>query len=171
MRNPDWTNIALFDALTAAELERVKPIFEMVKKESGEIVLAEGERGDEMFILIDGSVRITKSMIINDVNLPLAELENPRKILATLNSSRYPIFGEIAMLDSDVRSATVEALEGSHFLMTSRDSFFRFIQEEPAIGVKLFQSLGARLATTVRKNNSELIKLTTALALALSQPK
>jgi len=50
-----------------------------------------------------------------------------------------------------------------------RDRFFRFLTERPDIGVKLVTVLARRLARVVRKNNVELVKLTTALALVLSR--
>lgn len=165
----DWKQIELFQELDALELEKVKSIFDTVSMDTGEFVLSEGSAGDEMFILVKGRVRISKSMIVNGVQLPLQELQDPRKILATLDSGVFPVFGEIALLDSDVRSASVETLEPSVFLRTDRTRFYFLLDREPVLGNRVLLAVGRRLATTIRKNNSELIKLTTALALALSQ--
>ncbi len=169
MSSVDWKQIELFQGLNGQELEKVKSIFDTVSFDAGSIVLGEGLSGDEMFILIDGRVRITKSMIINGVQLPLQELQDPRKILATLDSGVFPVFGEMALLDSDVRSASVETLEPSVFLRTDRKRFYALLEHEPVLGNRVLLAVGKRLAATIRKNNSELIKLTTALALALSQ--
>ncbi len=164
-----WKQIELFQELEAQELERVKEIFDSVRFDAGTVVLGEGHAGDEMFILVEGRVRISKSMIINGVQLPLQELNDPRKILATLDSGMFPVFGEMALLDSDVRSATVETLEPCVFLRTDRMRFYALLEQEPALGNRLLVAVGKRLAATIRKNNSELVKLTTALALALHQ--
>lgn len=169
MASFNWKDIALFHDMNDPELERIKPIFEIVTLEAGEKVIAEGETGDQMFILVSGRVRISKSMIIQGMSLPLQELQNTRKVLATLDGSMCPLFGEMALIDLDTRSATVETLESSKFLVTDRDRFFEFVKAEPVIGVHLLTALSKRLATTVRKSNSELVKLTTALALALSR--
>jgi hypothetical protein len=48
-------------------------------------------------------------------------------------------------------------------------AFFNFLTNHPAIGVKLVTVLARRLARVVRKNNVDLVKLTTALALVLSR--
>jgi len=171
MRDLPWNKIALFADLNAAEIAKVKPIFTLLSKPAGQLLLEEGDYGDEMFVLIEGKVRITKSMIIKDFDLPLLDIENPRKVLATLSHESYPIFGEMALLDRDVRSASVEILEPSDFLVTTQKSFFDLVEREPHLGCHLLTSFGRRLAATVRKNNSELVKLTTALALALSPQK
>jgi CRP-like cAMP-binding protein len=166
-----WDNIALFQGLAQEDLEKVKGLFSTVNVEAGEKIITEGELGDEMFILVRGRVRISKAMLIQGMSIPLQELRDPRKVLATLEGDQNPLFGEMALLDRDTRSATVEALKPSEFLVTDRERFFDFLSREPAIGCRLLTVLGRRLAATVRKNNSELVKLTTALALALSRFK
>lgn len=166
-----WTDVALFAGLSEEQLEKVKDIFSRMDTQAGVKVVKEGEEGDEMYILISGRVRISKSMIISGMSVPLAELRDPRKVLATLDGDICPSFGEMALLDRDTRSATVETLKPSVFLVTDRERFFGLVQREPVIGCHLLSVLGKRLAATVRKNNSELVKLTTALALALARRK
>lgn len=164
----NWKDIAIFAELEEESIDKVKPIFDLVEIDAGEKVIAEGDTGDQMFILVGGRVRISKSMIIQGMTLPLHELKDTRKVLATLDGSLCPLFGEMALIDEDTRSANVETLEPSKFLVTNRDRFFKLVQSEPEIGSHLLTSLSKRLAATVRKNNSELVKLTTALALALA---
>jgi CRP-like cAMP-binding protein len=171
MHDFKWTSIPIFQDMSEQELEKVKPIFKVVSIEKDNKLIKEGEKGDHMFVLVEGKVRVTKSMIIEGLHLPLEEVRNPRKVLATLDSTVCPVFGEMALLDEDQRSATVETLEDSRFLKTSREQFFDLVRREPVVGCKLLTILGRRLAANVRRANSELIKLTTALALALSQTK
>jgi CRP-like cAMP-binding protein len=108
-------------------------------------------------------------MLLSEVAIPIPGLQNSRKVLATLESDRFPFFGEMALLDKDVRSASVETLEPAQFLKTNRDAFFALTTSHPRIGVLLLTNLGRLLAQNVRKGNREQIKLTTALALALSR--
>ena len=169
MKDFQWTDIALFADMAEENLEKIKRIFSLVEVTAGEKVIQEGETGDEMYILVKGRVRITKSMILKGMSLPFSDLQNTRKVLATLDGKLCPLFGEMALLDRDTRSATVETLEPSEFLKTDRDSFFALVEKEPVIGCRLLTALGRRLTSTVRKNNGELVKLTTALALALSR--
>ncbi|WP_432738711.1 cyclic nucleotide-binding domain-containing protein [Maridesulfovibrio sp. FT414] len=164
-----WKSIPLFQDLDDDELRHVKSIFANIAVKSGTNIIAEGEEGDEMFILVNGKVRISKRMLIKGMNIPLTEMKNPRKVLANLDASYYPVFGEIALIDRDIRSATVSVVEDSEFLVTDRIKFFELAETHPTIGCKLFLTIGRRLASTVRRSNNEIVKLTTALALALSR--
>ncbi len=166
-----FDSIPLFSGLPPTAQDKVREIFDIRFLDAGETLIAEGDQGDEMFILVNGRVRITKSMLLKDMNLPIMEIENPRKVLATLDESDYPIFGEIALIDRDTRSATIQVLEDADFLVTNRMRFFELLGKEPALGSKLLLALAKRMAGTVRKGNSELIKVSTALALALSKFK
>ncbi len=167
---PDfWKSIPLFQDLNDQELVHVKSIFANIAVRSGTNLISEGEEGDEMFILINGKVRISKRMLIKGMSIPLTEMKNPRKVLANLDDKSYPVFGEIALIDRDIRSATVSVVEDSEFLVTDRIKFFELVENQPTIGCKLFMTIGKRLSSTVRRSNNEIVKLTTALALALSR--
>ncbi len=164
-----WETISIFRGLPASMLDKVKAIFDVRSVQAGENLVTEGEQGDEMFILIRGKVRITKSMLLKGMNLPIMEASDPRKVLATLDETEYPIFGEIALIDRDIRSATIQVLDDADFLVTDRARFFELTEREPALGSRLILALARRMAGTIRKGNSELIKVSTALALALSR--
>ncbi|MBU1247097.1 MAG: cyclic nucleotide-binding domain-containing protein [Proteobacteria bacterium] len=167
--NIEWNKISLFEGFTPAWLEQVKAIFEPLHLPAGQDLIREGDPGDELYILVEGKVRITKSMLIQGMRLPIMESDDPRKVLATLDGRQYPVFGEIALIDEDIRSATISVIEDADFIYTNRERFFDLLNREPQLGCQLFAILGKRLAATVRRNNSELIKLSTALALALSR--
>lgn len=163
-----WAKAELFLALSPEELGAVRPAFEAVSLPTGRAVITEGEPGDDMFLLLSGRVRVSKSMVLKGVAVPVLEAERNGKTLAELSGTQSPFFGEMALLDRDIRSATVTCLTDCQFLRIDRDRFFRFLTERPDIGVKLVAALAKRLARMVRKNNVELVKLTTALALVLS---
>ena len=62
MTGNSWTKAELFAGLTAEELAAIHPAFETVELPAGREVIVEGEPGDEMFILVAGRVRVSKSM-------------------------------------------------------------------------------------------------------------
>ncbi len=167
--NIDWTSIPLFAGMAPEDIKVIRSLFERVSVAEKQTIIAEGTEGDEMFILVKGRVKVTKSMLLADVAIPIPGLQNSRKVLATLDSSRFPFFGEMALLDRDVRSASVETVEPAEFLKTNRETFFSLTTNHPRIGVHLLTNLGRLLAQNVRKGNREQVKLTTALALALSR--
>lgn len=166
-----WAAIPLFKGLPETSLDKIKSLFAVRSIASGEELIGEGNQGDEMFILIHGRVRVTKSMLLKDMHVPIMEVENRSKVLATLDEHDYPVFGEMALIDSDERSATILVLDDSDFLVTDRARFFEFVEREPALGTKLLMVLAKRMAGNIRKSNKELVKVSTALALALSRFK
>ncbi len=75
----------------------------------------------------------------------------------------------MALLDRDTRSATVEVVEDSLFLVTDSSRFFALVESHPLVGCKILTALGKRMAAMVRKANVDMVKLTTALALSLGK--
>jgi len=167
MSEIDFSRIPVFQDLSARELDKVREIFHEQTCPAGGVVMAEGQVGDEMFILVRGTVQISKAMLLPGMNVPLLNMASPRKVLATLQEGAHPMLGEVALIDSEERSATVRAQTDCLFLVTNRAQFFGLAQREPELGVKLLLTIGKRMAATIRRTNSEVVKLTTALALSL----
>lgn len=170
MKELNWCEIPLFHDMGECSVE-MQELFDRMSLKAGEVLIEEGEMGDDMYILVSGTVRITKSMVLKGMKLPLLESGDASKVLATVDGETYPIFGEVALVDRDIRSATITVVEDAEFLVTSREHFFGFLEREPRLGTRLLLELSRRMAATVRRSNSEMIKLSTALALALSRTK
>ena len=160
--------ILLFTGLAPGEIEKVKPIFFERSFPARTQVIVEGETGQEMFVLVSGKVRIVKSMLLPEVDIAALAGKDPSKVLTTLTGDSHPFFGEMGLIADSPRSATVETLEPSSFLVTDRDRFFGLVEREPELGCRLLAALCERMAEMVRSSNSEVMKLTTALALLLS---
>lgn len=163
-----WEAISLFEGLAPRELDLVQPIFSPRSFPARTRVIEEGEPGREMFVLVEGKVRIIKSMILPGVDVSSLAGKDPKKVLVTLTGEGHPFFGEMSLISDSPRSATVETLEPSRFLVTDRDRFYDLAGREPALGCSLLSALCGRMAEMVRSSNSEVMKLTTALALLLS---
>lgn len=160
---------ALFADLSDDERDRLMPAFAPLSLAAGQAVIVEGQPGDDMFLLTSGRVRVSKAMLLKGIVAPGLDGAAAEKTLVELSDAQSPFFGEMALLDRDIRSATVTCLTDCRFLRIDRDAFFACLQAHPALGVKLLAALAKRLAGLVRKNNVEVVKLTTALALVLSR--
>ena len=163
----DFARVPVFSGLSGPGLESLRPIFEERVLPAGSVVIREEEAGEEMFLLVEGRVQVSKAMLLPGMSVPLTSMEGTRKVLATLDDTAMPIFGEVALIDRDQRSATVLAVTDCQFLVTDRARFFGLVERQPVLGVKLLTTLGKRMAATIRRANSEVVKLTTALALSL----
>jgi CRP/FNR family transcriptional regulator, cyclic AMP receptor protein len=99
---------------------------------SGEVVFREGDDSDTCYVVRSGHGRAIR------------EHADGRQItLATFGPG--DIFGELAMFDSERRSATVEATDELHVLGILGDDMRRLLRRHPDIAVKLVISLGRRL--------------------------
>ncbi len=125
-------------------------------------IMEEGEPGDAMYIMVEGMVQITKRLILEvDENAP------KEKVMIRLRAEDGIIFGEMALIENDVRSATVTTESPCTLLELSGNNFFHLVHEHPVMGVKILLRLGQFLSQRLRKSNEDIIKLTTALAIAL----
>jgi putative ABC transport system ATP-binding protein len=91
-------SIELFKHLTPAELANVADRMHKRKYAAGDVVIRQGEVGEEFFLIARGSARVT-------VDKP----GEPERELATLGTS--DVFGEMALLTDEPRNATVSAAE------------------------------------------------------------
>jgi CRP-like cAMP-binding protein len=112
---------------------------------AGTTIIEEGKAGDEMYLLLSGSVDVLKTT-------PYGE----QYVTASLKDSYHCSFGEMALIDRGVRSATVRAKEDCRTLSLSFDAFQKFCSEYPSIGLELLLSISATLVRNLRMENENL---------------
>ncbi len=131
-------------------------IAEMCKRKSftkGKTLIEEGEYGDELFIILNGEIDIQKKT-----------LQNETYTVTTLSSDMGGIsVGELAMIDNDKRSASVTAKTDCECLIISRKHFTKFGNENPSIGLMITRAIASQLSSKLRKANSDVITLFSAL--------
>jgi CRP-like cAMP-binding protein len=101
------------------------------KFSSGTMVFAEGEPGDELYIIQKGAVKIVKIADNNEI------------LLAVLRPG--DIFGEMALLESKPRTACAVAYEDCVLLMVSKSNFAQTVTAQPQIIAKLTVLLAERI--------------------------
>jgi PPM family protein phosphatase len=128
----------LFRYLSYTELVRVMNIADVRWVEEGETLLTEGLPGEEMFVILSGSVRLQKN------GADITELRKGAH------------FGEMALVDRGPRSASAVAAETSRLLLIHRRDFYEIIKKEPTLSVKLLWSFVQVLAERLRKTTADL---------------
>jgi serine/threonine protein phosphatase PrpC/CRP-like cAMP-binding protein len=130
------SQMPLFRQLDEREMLRVLQVTEVEPYKDGERVITEGERGECLYIVLDGQVRVIRG-----------ETE-----VKTLSVGEH--FGEMALIRSQPRSASVESVGNSELLQIRRADFFEILRSQPRIAVKLLWQftgvLADRLADTTR---------------------
>ncbi len=135
-------NVFLFQQLDTMELLQFNKILKHKKVRKGEIVIREGENGDQMYIVKNGAVNV----YVED------HRTKRRRLLAILGQGDH--FGEIALFLDSPRSATVEARDDSELLVISRNEMERILSKDEKVAVKIYRAMVIALAERLRKTNA-----------------
>ena len=129
------SRVPLFSELSREELERISRVSVARSFPAGVRVFHEGDHSDACYLVRKGDLRVTR------------EHSDGRAIaLATLGPG--DLFGELAMLDGEARSASVETLTDSELLALPAADVRRLLADRPEISVKLIAALTKRLRET-----------------------
>jgi CRP/FNR family transcriptional regulator, cyclic AMP receptor protein len=124
--------VPLFSELSTGELDRVAQVGIPRSFPRETRIFHEGDPGDACYIVREGSCRVTR------------EHPDGRAItLATLGPGA--IFGELAMLDGERRSASVETTENTELVALPASDVRKLIREHPKMAEKLVVALTRRL--------------------------
>ena len=140
--------IPLFRHLTYKEQTAVLSLATTRSFGPGEEIFLEGERGEELFVVIAGRVAI----------------ENAGVEIAELRPGGH--FGEMGLIDNAPRSATVRATESTRVMVIARPDLMNLMRRESILAVKLLWSFVQVLSDRLRLTNSELSEARQELAVA-----
>ena len=138
---------ALFDGLTSTQLELIQSIGATTDHVAGQIIFHENARSDELYIIIRGRVEI----LLNPGLVGKVQVAEPIVIAAL---RRGQVFGEVALVDQGMRTATARIAEDKTRLMAiARDRLMRLCDAYPELGYKLMSNLSADLALKLRSSD------------------
>lgn len=124
----------LTETLTDAEFSAFRSEFVEHHFAPGEIILEDESEGDELHLMVEGRVRITK-----------ASGKGPETLLALLHAGDF--FGELELIDGRQRAARVSAVEECVTFAIRRNAFERLLRGNTALAYRLLQVLSIRLRT------------------------
>ncbi len=97
----------------------------------GEVIIRQGNTGDSMYVVQSGRVEVIQSS------------ETGEQHLAFLEAGDF--FGEMAVFEKEVRSATVRAVGESRVLKIDKKTLLRRIREDPLLAVNLLKTMSHRI--------------------------
>lgn len=133
----------LFAGLTLEQIKAVAALGESQTFQRGDIIVREDEAGDEMYIVLAGQV---------EVACTTAACYPPLVLLGAGQG-----FGEMSMLDSGPRSATIACIsETAEILIIRGAPLLAYCEQENLVGYRIMYNLARDLAFKLRHRNISL---------------
>ena len=124
--------VPLFSGLGDEQLAHLGSVVRSKEYGPGSVILTEGDPGDSLFLLMNGLAKVTR-----------AGGQGREVVIAFIRAGEF--FGELSILDRQVRSASVVALEHSQVYVIERSDFIGLIRRDPDLSIYLLQELARRI--------------------------
>ena len=126
--NPVLLNSPFFRDMNDQERNSVLSFMEKVKVKRGNTVFKEGDAGDQMFILLSGSLTAYVS-----------QPDGTQRRMADIKLGDF--FGEMSIITNEPRSVTLTAFEDTEVMVLPGIDFYRIVFEFPMVGVKMLKAI------------------------------
>lgn len=141
-------SVALFRNLSESMLSEFSGYFKPTAYAAGDVIFKEKTQGDTLYIIVEGEVTIEKA---------LDEDGREFKALAVLAGGDF--FGEMAVLEGQMRFAQARATRDSALYEIGRGELFSFIKEHPDTGISIFSEIMKTLLKRLQHTSNELTML------------
>lgn len=136
-------NVYLFKTLSPEELNAVSALAQTGSYNAGDTIFLKGEAAKALYLIKRGTVKIQQSTKTGD------SID-----VATLSPGSH--FGEMAFVDSQVRSATATASEYAELIVVPYEKLNVLLTKNAAMAVKIYRELARFLAGRLRVTTSDL---------------
>ena len=124
--------VPVFEGIPLDQLRQLTDYLEVAHFRRGEVIFAEGDRGQHLYIIVSGRVQIIK-----------AYGQPQPQILATFGATDF--FGDMGIFEDMPHAATAVADEASEVLLLRSDAFKHFIRHHPDVVFAMGRILSARV--------------------------
>lgn len=162
-----WKETDLFRGLTREQIGKILGISRPISFHAGSVIMKEGEIGDALYLMMTGTVEVVKKLVLGDFEDEQAPADG--KVFTRLSARDHAVFGEIALLEAQKRTATVRAVTDCTLYEIRKDDFLALAEGDSALGYRLLLNLGRIVSSRLRKSDEETVKLTTALSIILKE--
>jgi CRP-like cAMP-binding protein len=133
-------HVELFSELEQDDLERVAKVVVTREFEAGDTIVREGELGVAFYIIGKGKVEVVRGLGSGN-----------EQVLASMGEGDF--FGEMALFDNEVRSASVRAAEATECLVLTKWDFNAELTTSPSLTHAMFRILARR----IRESNANAV--------------
>ena len=136
-------DIDMFENMSVREAKMASLMAYTVDMEPGKQLFSQGEIGEEMYVVLHGSISIF--------------LENDESRTDLVRLEKGNTFGEMGLFRNAERSASAEAYEKTRLLVINRDCLEPLKKRHPKIASKLFLNLANNLQSSLKETNERLL--------------
>jgi CRP/FNR family transcriptional regulator len=122
----------LFDSLSEEDSRALRAMVLVAKLNRGERLFAEGDKGDKLYIIISGKIKLTKAAPDGRENL--LSVHGPGEM-----------FGELSLFDPVPRTASATAVTDAELAALAHDDVRTWLSSRPEVAMHLLQALAQRL--------------------------
>ncbi len=156
---------ALFNNLDRDAIKKILDICRKVRFGKNDIIMKEGEGGETIYLILDGTVEVAKNLVLQD-----SDDENVgNKVFTRLRAEDHPVFGEISLLEDTGRTATVRALSECTLYEVQNSDLLKLTEKDHELGYRIMLNLAKIVSSRLRKADEDLVKLTTVLSIVLKE--
>lgn len=155
----------LFRGLSPAQIEKMIGISRELTFGPNQLIMAEGETGDAMYVLRHGTVEIVKSLVLSGLDEVPPEQSKTFTRLSAENGEA--VFGEIALLEEAKRTATVSTVTECRVNEIRKGDFLKLAEKDFELGYRVLLNLAGIVSSRLRRADEDIIKLTTVLSIVL----
>jgi len=142
----DLSRHNIFDGLDAKDFDQVLPLFKEKALSVGDVVFSEGDEGDGMFFIIEGAVRIEKSMP-----------DGHKHIIATLEDGE--LFGEMSLLTRARRTGDCLCERPGRLWWLQSKDFDLLERVAPTVWTRVVHNIGRLLCGRLTAMTDEVVGL------------
>src|SRR6185436_17549973 len=114
----DLRQVPLLQSLSDQHLHDLASLGQTTELQAGQVVFGEGEAATQLYVILAGGVRVFKAGRFGE------QIE-----ISTAGPGQ--VFGEMAVLDGSVRSASVVTLASTVLFVIDREPFRGFLDQSP----------------------------------------
>jgi CRP/FNR family transcriptional regulator, cyclic AMP receptor protein len=122
----------LFEALSDEDSRALRAKVIVVKLDRGERLFSEGDKGDRLYIILSGKIKLTKAAPDGRENL--LSVHGPGEM-----------FGELSLFDPVPRTSSATAITQAELAGLAHDDMRTFLATRPGVAIHLLQALAQRL--------------------------
>ena len=137
--------VPLFQDLRSGDLKSIAEIAVEVECKAHHQVFAEGDVGDSLFVIESGVVRVLKKG------------REGNEEVARLSSGQH--FGEMALIDEEHRSATVEAVEDTKLIQIKRGDWESLLGQNFPLAYQVYKAFTKHLCRRLRQTTKDLTSM------------